>query len=164
MTVYGTHWDVLQRALQEFGITSALEFGMGIYSTPLLVRYCERVVAIEMQDEEWYKKVEKTVQSPKLTLKLMIGPTVACEWFEAQNERFDLVFVDGHLDTRWRVVNAAFSKADIVVAHDTDSIAYGWDKVKLPGDWIWLDFRKYVPWTSVMVQKGEAAKRLRSWA
>lgn len=54
-----------------------------------------------------------------------------------QYKRFEVVFVDPGMHIRGDLVNALFGRADIIVAHDTNSISsiYGWYKIRVPDDY-----------------------------
>ena len=163
MDRFATHLPVLERAIRDFGIETVLEFGTGLYSTPLLVQLCKEVISVEMHERSWFDKNRTELASPNFTPLLMLGPEVGVEYLLNADRRFDMIFVDGHEDSRWKVVNAAFDKTDVIIAHDTEVRYYQWHRIELPDGWIWLDFKKHIPWTSVFVPKGWRADLLTEW-
>lgn len=138
----------------------ALEYGMGDNSTPFLVAHCASVVSIEMQDAAWFDKLVSKISSPKWHPLLLLGPEPAVAWTE-QHFDFDLVLVDGHGDSRWKLVNLLIKKkVPIIVVHDTQQPTYGWHKI-VAGSYLRIDCKVHPVWTSVFTSSKEAAVRLK---
>jgi hypothetical protein len=125
---------------------------MGLYSTPFFVAQCRKVISVEMQDEKWFESIIQKVSSPNFKPILSLGPTDACRLLKSSEDKFDLIFVDGHGDSRYNAVNEAFDKTDVIVMHDTETPLYFWNRIIVHPGWYWIDFKKYNPWTSVIVK------------
>ena len=89
-----------------------------------------------MQTQHWYEKVKAELipkyGSKKLDLHCQLGAE-AIGLLGKNNERFDLIFVDGIF--RGDCINQAFDLGyKYVVTHDTEDMVYpyGWDKIKTP--------------------------------
>jgi predicted O-methyltransferase YrrM len=137
MDPYATHLPFLKKILQEHDIQSVFEFGCGNYSTLLFAEKCKNVISIEMQNKEWYDQL-KTKIPKNVHLLFQLGPEQAITtlWSLGQSgAKFDLIFVDGHGDSRWKAINAASQYTSIIVAHDTQFPGYQWNKVKLDNSW-----------------------------
>lgn len=139
-----THLPILESLLAGGGIKRVLEFGCGLYSTPLFRdRGCE-VTAIEMQHEEWFDRVREAC--PEADIRLALGPIA---WIrEALADRYDLIFVDGHGDSRPECLEWAKERADLIVAHDTEHPYYCWHRADMSGFTATVH-RDNPPWTTV---------------
>jgi len=129
---------------------TVLEFGCGEYSTGFFVGQGASVTSVEMQDEGWAEKVKGMY--PDVNMVVCLGKD---SWQElAYEERYDLIFVDGHGGSRPECVNWAKDHTDIIVAHDTQEPWYGWERVDLnPEEWeIWMNVT-VEPWTTVFVRR-----------
>lgn len=152
---YSTHLPVLQKLFELVKIETVFEFGMGLFSTRFFEEHAKRVISIEMNKESWFDKVNASGSWNNVTLHYMPGPTDAVEYLASSDEKWDLVFVDGHADGRSQGINAAFEKTGLIVVHDTETAfakrdPYRWSLVKARPDFIWLDVFTTVPWTSVV--------------
>ena len=148
--LYHSHLPVLKAALDVFNIKSVFEFGSGLGSTPLFIKECESVHSIEMQSEEWFEKVSGELSgNDNFTYQMMLGPQDSIDYFLDSEKTYDMVFADGHPDSRPECVNAAITKSDIVITHDTHTNEYGWDRVVLPESWSELIYKGFPPWTTV---------------
>jgi hypothetical protein len=87
-----------------------------------------------MQNENWFREMKSKI-SNNVTLLCQLGPYHAIETLDKMNRKFDLIFVDGHGDSRWHAINIASKYTDIIVAHDTETSSYNWHLVKLNSDW-----------------------------
>lgn len=152
MDPYATHVPVLQSIMNENNIKSVFEFGCGNNSTMLFAEGCEEVIAIEMQNESWYQEMKSKVGA-NVNLLCQIGPTRAIETLESMNRKFDLIFVDGHGESRWKAINVASRHTNIIVAHDTETSSYRWDLVDLDNEWRKIDYVDNNPWTTVWIRK-----------
>lgn len=141
------------------------EYGCGLGSTPFFLDHCERVVAIEMQSEDWYNKVKKRLSKygDKLDLHCQIGLD-GFDFIEKTDGDFDLVFVDGI--ARGECINKAFELGySYVVTHDTEDFVYpyGWDKIKIPAGYLRYDFKEYNNWTTIFTTDTDLYKKLVEW-
>jgi len=148
MDVYSTHLKYLELIIDFCpDIENVVEFGMGYYSTKLFVDRVKKVTSIEMQTKEWFNKIESEFKDhAKWTPVALIGP------FEFLGhkypEKIDLVFVDGHGDSRPECINFMVEKrCRVIVAHDTEEQSYRWDKVA-QNDYMKLTFKDFENWTT----------------
>jgi protein-L-isoaspartate O-methyltransferase len=124
-----THLPVLESLLSDGTVKKVLEFGCGLFSTKAFADAGCNVTAIEMQHEEWYRRVREAL--PSVELHLALGPTA---WSGVPLDgRYDLIFVDGHGDSRPECLMWAKDHADLIVAHDTEHPYYGWDRADMSG-------------------------------
>jgi predicted O-methyltransferase YrrM len=148
MDSYSTHTPVLNAIIQSQNIDSVFEFGCGMYSTLLFQKHCKKVIAIEMQSLEWYEKIKPIVED-NVALLYNPGPLDAINTFEKIQQNFDLIFVDGHGDSRWQCINAGFKKTNIIVTHDVETASYNWHLVDMPPEWSYYEYNKLYPHTGV---------------
>lgn len=154
MDRYSTHLPILKELLDTREIKTVFEFGTGFYSTGLFCENCNFVVACEMQSEEWYNKVkDKFKENKNLSLNCMIGPYKAIEHLSDIDKKFDLIFVDGHGESRWAAINEASKFTNLIVSHDTETPSYQWHKINLDQTWIRKDYKDLNPWTTVWIKK-----------
>ena len=160
---YSTHIPILEYVLNNIENKNTIfEYGMGFYSTPLLSEKVDKVLfSVEMQDENWYKQIKNSNKlKNNVELYCMLGKDDAIEFFKNLQIKFDLIFVDGHGESRWKCINEAFGKCDIIITHDTETSSYNWHLVNLPNDYIWLDIKTYNPWTSVITNNKDLISKL----
>lgn len=156
MNGYGSHMPILKKYIAEFHPASVWEFGCGDNSTPLFIEHCKSVVSIEMQKPEWFMAMlEKYGGQKHFALLCMPGAFAAPEYLAMQDRRFDLVFVDGHMQSRVGQIDAAFGKTDVIITHDTDQPCYQWGTVRMPPDWVWIDIISTNPWTTIVTRRSD---------
>lgn len=122
-----SHVPIFLKLFKTFDIKSVFEYGIGLHSTPLFVENCDRVLSIEMNTHAldgmlWYDKVVQDIgEKENWEHYNMPGLTEAIEYGikRFQDEKFDLVFADGHGDTRGQQANTGFGMARFVVSHDS---------------------------------------------
>jgi len=154
MDRYSTHLPILKQLVKKENIKTVFEFGTGFYSTGLFCKNCDFVVACEMQSEEWYNKVKhKFKEKENLSLHCMVGPNKSIDYLLNLNRNFDLIFVDGHGDTRWQAINEASKFTKLIVSHDTETPSYQWHRINLDNSWIRKDYKDLDPWTTVWSKK-----------
>lgn len=150
MDPYSSHLPILKELFKIVPIKRVWEYGCGRFSTPLFAANCNEVIAIEMQSHDWFTTMQGELsQYPNLVLKEALGAWTALDVFKGLDERWDMVFVDGHGDSRWNCINLACDKTDIVVAHDTEAPLYGWDHIMIPNNFVEIRFKQYHPWTTI---------------
>jgi hypothetical protein len=158
MDVYATHLPVLNFLRENLpSINKVFEFGCGYNSTPLFLQICDHLTMVEMQSEEWYDKISKEFKRDYRNWDaiLALGPDKGIEIFKGLKHDFDIVFVDGHGDTRWKCVNEAFKKSSVIVAHDFETSSYQWYRIEKPDNWVLKINKKgkgdprLSPWTAV---------------
>ena len=154
MNGYGSHMPILTEYVERFRPENVLEFGCGDNSTPLFIEHCKSVVSIEMQKPDWFLLMfQKYGASENLQLCWMPGAGRAPEYLSKSQSRFDLVFVDGHMQSRVAQIEAAFGKTDVIITHDTDQPCYRWGNVHLPDGWAWIDVVSTNPWTTIITHR-----------
>lgn len=161
MNPYNTHLPILSFITKHLDCDSIFEFGTGFCSTPFFSKNFKTVISIEMQDEEWYKKVAE-LDLPNTSIHCMLGMKLGLDYFETLPFKFSCVFVDGHGGNRWECINKAFDKTDIIVTHDTETSGYEWHLVQKPNNFIWLDILNFNPWTSVITKNKDLISKLKN--
>jgi hypothetical protein len=64
-------------------------------------------------------------------LRLALGPDA---WqMEKLDPHYDLIFVDGHGDSRPECLMWAKNRTDLIIAHDTEHPYYGWERADMSG-------------------------------
>lgn len=153
---YSSHFDILKFLIEFTKKETVLEFGTGegeFSSTKLFLEKFISLTSIEMNSPKWF---EKTKHSGSIFCPGMF------EFKKLQLGRFDLIFVDGHADSRPEQINWSINHTDLIVAHDTEEKMYGFDeRVKIPEGWVWIDIVQYRPWTSVLTKKIEIIDNLK---
>lgn len=134
MDKYATHLPVLEKVFEYSKPNRIFEYGMGLYSTKLLLEKAGKkgmVTSVEMQSLEWYKQCCNHFSEDKRWTSICdIGP------YYRMGLPADLIFVDGHGDSRPECVTAAgIMKCPIIIAHDTEAVTYGWERVNLPPEY-----------------------------
>ena len=144
-----SHLHILDEILTSHRIQSVLEFGMGDGSTGLFLDRCSIVISVEMQNLSWHEKlIKRWGHRTNWTPVLSIGPTVS----QLPPGPFDLVFVDGHGDSRPEQIMAAMTVTNLIAVHDTQEPGYMWHRIKdnLPAGWTWTDDKRDPTWTSIL--------------
>ena len=148
---YCTHLPILEFVIDTMKPIKVFEYGTGLYSTKLFSEKIENTISVEMQDESWFHQIKNSdFIHAGVNLYCMLGKDHAIDFFKSLEMKFDFVFVDGHGGSRWKCINEAFGKSDVIIAHDTETISYNWHCVNKPDEYTWLDIKKYNPWTSVI--------------
>lgn len=119
------HLPILSSIINELNVKSVFEFGIGIHSTGLFLENCDLVYSIEMNEHTinqvpWFDYVNQMYSSYEKdwVRKKIIGKFEAIDFFKKLNLNFDLVFVDGHGDSRAAQANMVFGKSKVIVIHD----------------------------------------------
>jgi hypothetical protein len=142
-----SHLPVLKRVIEEHKPRTVFEFGMGDGSTPLFIEHCRQVVSVEMQSLSWYVELVGKYEADNWAPICLPCPRCGI-YFLTGGQTFDLVFVDGHGDTRPEQIRAASEKTDLIIAHDTEEPSYGWGRVNMPG-WKETTYKDHPTWTTV---------------
>lgn len=176
-----SHMPLLIKLLDTFPIRRVLEFGMGMYSTPLFVDRCDEVISIEMNDHlaadgrPWLEYVSDLIgDSPGWVSSKCVGQMGAMAMASSLfgNRPLDLVLVDGHGKSRAQQASFAAQWCGIVVVHDSqhphthnnwkhshhriDFKDFGSRLPECGGDRPW-------PWTTILVRSDGMATEVRSW-
>lgn len=162
MNPFSTHLPTLKFLINEYNIQSVFEFGCGLYSTKLFIEKCKTVYSCEMQSFDWYLKVKNSfTEQNNLTINYfeeIDNPNLnatfkAIDYLRSLNTYFDMVFVDGHKDSRWTCINNSAKYTNIIVTHDTeDKQNYHWDRIKLDNDWKRYDVTNIFPHTTYWIK------------
>lgn len=148
--LYSTHLEYLSYIFDVKGkLKNIVEFGMGNFSTKLLIQNGENVTSIEMQSEDWYENMKKKFsQNENWKHYKSIGPfTYTSISFP---DHIDMAFVDGHGDSRPECINFMMERGcPIIISHDTEEPGYRWNLVKNNQNYKKIQFTKYVNWTTV---------------
>lgn len=148
--LYSTHLEYINSVFEFKGsLKNIVEFGMGNYSTELLINNGDNVISIEMQSDEWYDKMVDNFSDKKnWTSYKLIGPYT----FKEINypEFVDMSFVDGHGGSRPDCINFMMDMGcPIIFSHDTEEPGYQWYRVKDNTNYKKIEFKKYSNWTTV---------------
>ena len=163
MNAYGTHLPVLKKLFETADIKTVLEFGPGEYSTDLFVESATTVISIDQQNHAYADMIRKKYKDNKhIEVLYLAGSTRGLDYLKNASGKFDLIFVDGHIDGRWGAVNQAFSKARIIVAHDTESKRYDWKKIVVPKGWHTHVFTDRTPWTTLWTKDRKLINSMKS--
>lgn len=150
MDGYSTHLPYLK----EFAEGVAVEFGSGKYSTPLLLKQCDYVMSIEMQDGAWLERVRNEFVSEEDKLKWHgVRRLGAWQFLGLEYPKvIDFGFVDGHGKSRFGCVNFLMRmNCPVILAHDMNGISYRWDLVN-PIGYTRFDFKRYTNYTSAWIR------------
>jgi len=123
---YGSHIPALSFIFEHVEIKTAVEYGMGLFSTSFLLdKVKDKVLSIEMQSQDWYETVTNRYQSEKW--KHRFTDKV---WKFMDYPDCDLILVDGSSITRAiGVVYAMERGIENIVLHDTESSWYGYNMI-----------------------------------
>lgn len=164
---YATHIPALQFIFENHGkeIDFAVELGMGHFSTGFLLDHVtQSVVSMEMQEKAWYDKMVEELQVPKRQGAewhpvLALG---ADTFHKVSTEGIVFALVDGHGSTRPEAVNYfMLNGVPTIVAHDTDSGWYGWERI-IRNDYFVYHFTELLPYTSVWTKDESLIKALQA--
>ena len=158
-----SHSPILQYVLDKIGKCNIFEYGMEMYSTKLFSEKANKLIAVEMQNESWFNKMmsQQNDFGSNTELRCMIGKDSAIDFFKSLDLKFNIIFVNGHNESRWKCINEAFGKCDIIIVHDTEKASpYSWNLVNLPENYFWLDIKMYNPWTSVITNNKDLISSL----
>ncbi len=142
-----THLPILRALLADGSVKRVLEFGCGLYSTPLFLEHGCDLTSVEMQSAEWYERVKAACpDAQQWELWMALGPD-AWEQLPLEDD-YDLIFVDGHGDSRPECLMWAKDYAPLIVAHDTEHDYYQWDRADMSG-YAAEVHKETPPWTTV---------------
>jgi hypothetical protein len=136
---WGTHVEVLRALIEQVPIRSVLEFGMGMYSTPMLVERIDKVFAVEQSDPDWVAYVRKLCDG-KGELFFEPSSTKALEMFGTD---WDMAFVDGKREERLPALQGCLdARIPFIVAHDMNQTDwYQYHRVVKPKGYFFSCFR-----------------------
>jgi predicted O-methyltransferase YrrM len=155
---WATHLDLLYKVFKHKKINRVVEFGGGVHSTRLFSNMCDYVLTVEMQSEEWFNKIRTIYEKPTHKFVFAEGPSAF--FTDVVYENYDLAFVDGHGDSRPEVINHMASFCSTIVTHDLEWPGYGWERVRLPSNYIRFDDQREWPWTALWTTDKELIEKL----
>ncbi len=158
-----THREYLEEIFKIKGkLNTIIEFGMGDFSSGLLVENGKNVVSIEMQNKSWYDKISnKFSKMDNWEGILSLGPHTY-KTLELP-KKVDLAFVDGHGSSRFDCINDMMDiGCKTIVAHDTQQPTYYWDRVKVNEEYKKLTFKKHSVWTSMWTKDTELYEKIKN--
>jgi len=146
---YGTHQPVLIHLINETK-GNVLEFGMGVYSTPLIHFLCalqKRFVLSVETDKQWYDKFHHEYVS------ILIEPEKLDKCYTI-NINFSVALIDGNpLKFRQKFIELMKDNVDYFVVHDTEpqwKELYGYDFSHFKNV---FRFKEILPETTVLSNK-----------
>jgi hypothetical protein len=144
MDPYATHLPVLHSYVQPGD--RAVEFGMGIYSTPFLLSRCHSVMSVEQSSPEWLGQIQELTGSPAHWTPVLAGGSdfMVVEY----PAEIDVAFIDGSPPTRWACICLMMQlRARTIIAHDTEK-PYDWERIRIAG-YSRTIHKELTPWTTV---------------
>ena len=169
---YATHLPILDFLLDFLLPKKILEWGMGFYSTPLLIEKTKDMVfSIETVSMEWYKKVRDRYRN-KSTFECVVelskaGVLKEIPRIEEYERGWNIVFNDGDSFSRHVIAQMAqnwydhhLQEAPVIISHDTQEKQYFYNAVLLGLGWVWMDIMDYSVWTSVLTCRTELLELL----
>ena len=152
MDAYSTHIPVFEKLFATKKFSRILEFGLGFGSTPFLLEHCDHLTSIEMQSKEWYEKVHLELKNnPKWESHMAIGP-YEFQRLGLAEESYDLVFVDGHGDSRPEIINRFFGKCNTIITHDFETESYRWYLIQQPQEYARYVYTNLNPYTALFTK------------
>lgn len=161
---YDSHLPVLEFLFSNFHIEHAMEFGMGYYSTPFLIKHAKTLYSIET-DAVWMDRIPRG----KFHVAILYNKEFRESWFNDRTQHwFDLEFIDGSPKLRTLFIQNAIDKCEcrFIVIHDTEPEAakvYGWDNIALRKGYMRLDYKAHPRWTSILTRDSGAAEKIYEW-
>jgi hypothetical protein len=156
---YSTHLEYISEVFEfKKRLNNIVEYGMGNYSTGLLIDNTDNLISIEMQSTEWYDKMVNDFGDRKNWKHYsLIGPL---EFLKLDHPKLiDLAFVDGHGESRPECINFLMDRnCPIIIAHDTEESGYGWGRVYSDNNYKVIVFKKYRNWTTIWTTDDELYK------
>ena len=146
MSRYATHLPVLQFLMDNLRPDRILEFGIGEFSTPLLLSQGSELITVET-DVEWLARM--TQRNEKHTVVHWPNDCVADFLLDFRMQGFDLAFVDGPVDSRVTCVERLFWRARVIVIHDSMTRCYRWGRLIVPTQYKRIDYTALTPATSI---------------
>ncbi len=149
---YATHLPILDFLLDTLQPKRVLEWGMGFYSTPLLIEKTkDTVLSIETVSSEWLEKILEKYSSHKNFVGRMSNALEALP--SVEKLEWDLIFNDGDSFSRHIIAQMAQYWNTVVVSHDTQEKQYFYQAIYLREGWVWMDIMDYSVWTSVLCNR-----------
>ena len=167
---WASHIPLIQTALKFFPVDCAVEFGVGLHSTPLLST-CRNYLGIE-QDFNWYKKTRDTFQlnsgqliylpfqyssskrESECERQYLHKYVRAIRTIDYPKSKTPILFIDNFVATRRLTFMALRSKFPIIMFHDAQlgsDHVYNYTKIDFRnGKLFYLCFLN-APWTGLWI-------------
>lgn len=171
---YSSHLPVLKAICEVIHPNSAIECGMGNFSTKLLYENVPNLISVE-HNKNWYDNILKEIK-PREGFKPILWtvnfgqktPYNKIEKSEKENlyksyksiaQSVDLLFVDTYTGIRLIALESLYQLAKIVVFHDSDVKGYEYDKFREKvKDRYTLVVGDKTPYTEVIFKNSEDRK------
>ncbi len=145
MDGFGTHLPVLAAVVRRLSHPRVLELGMGDYSTPMLhvEAAAQRAYVRSLEaNAEWAARYA-AMACPQHELAVV-------EWDRVAAEPWDVVFMDcGPTEARAPLLARLLGSCKYMVIHDTDACCYRYEPILSMAPYR-RDFRRWLPWTSIV--------------
>ena len=131
---YSNHIVLIDFVFKRRKIKNVFEYGSGFGSTPYFCKMSESVVCVEMQEENWFWRVRNELKQKfkNLEIHFRLGGE-NWDFAKKTNQNYDLMFVDGHGDSRPDCINLGFEmNVPYIISHDTEEAGYKWERVSMP--------------------------------
>ena len=166
--LHATHIPILHYLVEELNASRSLEIGLGYYSTGYLVEACVSLTSYETKNVDpelnWFNYITEKLGKKKNWEAISIDDihNLANALFKEKKKFYDLVFVDGSIESRALSANIALNvlKPKFVVVHDIEGEEYDYDEV-LNEDYYYYEYRKYAPNTGVYVKNREDFEKIK---
>ncbi len=160
MDRYASHLPLLKKVFELKTINKVLEFGCGEYSTGFFINNSKEVIFIEMQSEEWFNKISDQYKEYSNVKGIL---SLGAHSFKNLNifTKIDLCFVDGHGDSRPDCINFIQPYTDIIMAHDTETYSYGWNRISFFKKMYSFQYKNMEPFTTIWSSDAEFIETLK---
>lgn len=145
---YSTHIPVLEATIEYAKPKTIVEFGPGNYSTALFADTANNLMTVEMQSDGWYDCIANRYNN-RSNVNVIKSLSPLDFVYLTYPDKIDLVFVDGHGDSRPAVINFFADRANTIITHDTEEPGYKWHLVKLPDSYKSYVCKKYNVYTTI---------------
>lgn len=140
--------QIKQQALSELNYIPAMKFIFDLTEINNIFTYVGKdTFVLEKNNDNSIKEIN--AKDPEEEFKT----------FKDSKNKYDLILIDEDLENRWKWVNESFSKTNIILVHDTDNTSCNWSLVNKPDDFVWLDLKTYIPWTSIITNNKEIVSK-----
>jgi hypothetical protein len=145
-----SHIPILDYAFSIIDPKEVLEFGTGDFSTKYFVERGCVLTSIESQSEEWFHKA----QSINPNSIYLPDPKIVLNYAERLKKKWDLIFIDNDLESRWQLIDRLQKNTDTIISHDSEQSQYNFHSCSLEPGWVMFDMVLFRPW-SIVVTKNE---------
>jgi hypothetical protein len=115
-----SHLPILEFLYSLKSFDNVLEFGCGNHSSNFFANHSKRVTSIEMSNEGWFQKIKDSIRAENFNIMYLPGDETI-KWLVDNNEKYDLIFVDGI--KRKECINLCFNRSPVILVHDTGTRA-----------------------------------------